>query len=160
MSIDENSLRSARTTFATLCAFLDERDWKYAKDEANLVVNSGARGEDLPMDIRFKVDAETQRVILYSQLPFTVPASKNEAVAVAVCTANDNIITGSFDYNPDKGVIVFRVTNTFMESLLGKDVFEYMLGIACYTVDEYNDKLFTLTQRDISLEEVYAMFSE
>ena len=40
-----------------------------------------------------------------------------------------------------------------MDSLISKDLFEYMIIIAIHTVDKYNDKFFMLAKGQMSIEE-------
>lgn len=150
---DEKAIRQAKIAFATLCEMLDMNKWHYDRDDENLVIKCGANGDDLPIDIRIKVDIERQIVSLYSQLPFKVPEEDRVMAAVAVSAANYNMVDGNFDYNISSGSIIFRLTSSFRESLVSKDMFEYMLFISCSTVDRYNDRFLMLIKHAISLED-------
>lgn len=151
---DEKQLKQARAAFQALCEMLEEKDWHYTKDEENLQIFCGAQGKDLPMEIRVEVDAKRQLIILLSQMPFMIPQDKREALAVAVSAANDGMIDGSFDYDYLRGGILFRMTSSFLDSLIGKDVFEYMLFCSCFTIDKYNDKFLMVAKSDMSNEEI------
>ena len=106
------------------------------------------------MDIRIEVDAERLLIILMSDMPFTVPEDRRTALAVAVSCANYGIVDGSFDYNYLTGHIVFRLTSCYRDSLIGKDLLEYMLYCSCYTIDHYNDKFLMVAKSDMSNEEI------
>lgn len=151
---DEKQLKQAQAAFQTLCEMLEESNWHYEKDAEKLLITCGAQGEDLPMKIRLEVDAERQLIILLSQMPYTIPESKRTALAVAVSAANHGMVDGSFDYDYLDGDIIFRVTSSFRDSLVGKDIFEYMLLCACYTIDKYNDKFLMVAKSDMSNEEI------
>lgn len=151
---DEKQLKRAREAFQALCEMLDEKDWHYDKDAENLLISCGAQGEDLPMKIRIEVDAERQLIILLSQMPFTIPEDRRTALAIAVSAANNGMIDGSFDYDYLGGNIIFRMTSTFRDSLVGKEVFEYMLYCSCFTIDNYNDKFLMVAKSDMSNEEI------
>ncbi len=150
---DDKVIRQAKNAFATLCEMLDMHNWHYDRDDENLIIKCGANGDDLPIDIRIKVDPELQIVSLYSNLPFKVPEDDRVMAAVAVSAANFNMVDGSFDYNLATGTILFRMTSSFRESLLSKDMFEYMLFVSCLTVDRYNDKFLMLIEHKMSLED-------
>ncbi len=150
---DENVMRQAKIAFNTLCEMLDSHEWHYDRDDENLVVKCGANGEDIPIEIRIKVSAEKQLVSLYSQLPFSVPEEDRVMAAIAVSAANYSMVDGNFDYNLASGNILFRLTSSFRESLISKDMFEYMLFVSCATVDNYNDKFLMLIKHVISLED-------
>lgn len=151
---EEKKLKLAKAAFASLCEMLDEHDWHYSKDESELKIACGAQGDDLPIEIRIEVDADRQLIMLLSQMPFSVPEERRTALAVAVSAANNGLADGSFDYSYLGGEIVFRMTSSFRDSLIGKEVFEYMLMCSCFTVDKYNDKFFMVAKNDMSNEEI------
>lgn len=151
---EEKDMKQAKAVFKALCAMLDEHDWHYDKFEEDLTIKSGAQGDDLPIDINIEVDRQRQLVSLMSYMPFTVPESRRTALAVAVSQANNSMVDGSFDYDYLSGRIVFRITSSYRESLIGKGLFAYMLSCACYTVDEYNDKFLVVAKNEMSVEEI------
>ncbi len=149
---DEKKLRNAQAAYATLCSTLDSHDWHYSKDDENLKIECGAQGDDLPMKITIRVDAERQLVMLLSHLPFVVPADKRLDLAVAVSVVNDRLVDGSFDYDVKSGHMFFRMTNSILENDMGRDAFSYMLFCSCQTIDAYNDKFLMLAKDLMSLE--------
>jgi hypothetical protein len=150
---DLKETKQAQNAFNTLCGMLDDHGWKYHRDDEKLCIECGANGEDLPIDIRINVDADKQLVTLLSQLPFKVPEDDRVLGAVAISAANYNMVDGNFDYNLASGSIIFRLTTSFRESLVSKDVFEYMLFVSCATIDNYNDKFLMLIKKAMSLED-------
>lgn len=152
---DENVIRTAKEVFTTLCAMLDDKDWRYERDEDKLCIQLSARGGDLPFAINIQVDPERQLVILISPMPFETPVERRREMAVAVAQANYGMVDGSFDYDfANTGRILFRQTTSFRESLIGKELLEYLLGCACYTIDRYNDKFFMVCQNTMTIDEV------
>ncbi len=151
---EEKELKQAQTVYKALCEMLNERDWHYEKDEENLAIKCGAQGDDLPMEIIVEVDRKRQLVSLLSQMPFAVPENRRTALAVAVSQANNGMVDGSFDFDYLSGRIVFRMTSSYRESLIGKQLFEYMLSCACFTIDEYNDKFLMVAKNEMSAEEI------
>ena len=150
--MDEKSIK-ARQVYDTMCAALDEMNWHYRRDDENLRVLSGARGDDIPMELTFRIDAERQIIILFSGMPFNIEEDKRLITAVAVCAANDKIIDGFFDYDIKSGRIYFKITSSYIDCEVGKDVFSYMLVIATRTIDDYNDKFLRLSSGTIGLED-------
>lgn len=146
----------ALDTFATLCQALDNNDWKYKKDEEKLIVECGAQGDDLPMEITIHVDAERQIVLLFSKLPFAIQEDKRLDVAIAVSAVNNALADGSFDYDVTNGRMYFRMTNSFMDSVLSEEVFAYMLYCSCKTIDDYNDKFLMLAKGMLDMEKFLA----
>ena len=150
----EKELKQAQAVYKALCDMLDDHNWKYDKDESELSISSGARGDDLPIELRIRVDAQRKLVTLLSQMPFDVPENRRNALAVAVSEANSTMVDGNFDYNYLTGKIIFRMTTSFLDSLIGKELFEYIFSCACYTVDEYNDKFLMVAMKDMSVDQI------
>ena len=151
---EEKDLKQAQAVYKALCEMLSERDWHYEKFEKDLTIKCGAQGEDLPMEIIVEVDRQRQLVSLLSQMPFAVPENRRTALAVAVSQANNGMVDGSFDFDYLSGRIIFRMTSSYHESLIGKELFTYMLSCACYTIDEYNDKFLMVAKNEMSAEEI------
>ena len=150
---DENQLKQAQATFETLCAVLDKYEWKYKKDSEKLSIECGAQGEDLPMSIDIIVDAEMTIVILLSHLPFIIPEDKRLEFAVAVSIINNKLVDGSFDYDVNSGHVIFRMTSSFLESVMGSEALAYMLFYSCQIIDEFNDKFLMLSKGMTTLEQ-------
>lgn len=147
------NIEQANDTFTTLCQTLDKHEWHYTKDEENLSIECGARGDDLPMEINVKVDADRMLVLLLSHMPFVVNDDKRIDIAIAVSAINNILVDGCFDYDIATGHMFFRMTNSFIESKISEEVFTYMLFCSCQTIDEYNDKLFMLFKGHITVEQ-------
>ena len=151
---EEKDLKQAQTVYKSLCNMLDERGWRYQKNEQELSIRCGAQGEDLPMEIIIEVDAERQLASLISPMPFEVPENRRAELAIAVTQANNGMVDGSFDYDFLSGRILFRMTSSFRQSLIGKAMFAYMLECSCYTIDEYNDKFLAVAKNNMSIHEI------
>ncbi len=150
---DEKNLKHARTVFDTFCLVLDKNEWRYKKDTEKLTIECGAQGDDFPMEINIKVDAERMLVLLISKMPFVIQEDKRLDVAIAVSAINNSLVDGCFDYDIASGHMFFRMTNSFIESKLGEDVLEYLLFCSCHTIDKFNDKIFMLSKGMVSIEQ-------
>ena len=157
---DEMNLELAKATFDTLCRTLDSHEWRYRVKEGELALTCGAQGDDLPMELNLEVDAGRTLVLLTSHLPYVVQEDKRLDVAVAVSAINHARVDGSFDYDVASGHTFFRMTNSYIESNLGEDVFTYLLFCACQTIDEYNDKLLMLSKGIISVEKFLQLIAK
>lgn len=153
---DQKNLEQAKITYNTLCQALDKHEWRYTKDEEKLSIECGAQGDDLPMEITINVDADRMIAILISHMPFMIQEDKRLDAAIAVSTINNMLVDGSFDYDVTSGHILFRMTNSFLESKIGEEVFTYMLFCSCHAIDEYNDKFLMLSKGMISIEQFLA----
>lgn len=149
----DEKLERAQKVYGTMCSTLDSHGWHYKKDEEGLSIECGAQGDDLPMEITIKVDAERQLILLLSHLPFVISEDKRLDVAIAVSAVNDKLVDGSFDYSIADGHMFFRMTSSFIESEIGNELFTYMLMVSCHTIDEYNDKFLMLGKGMMSIED-------
>lgn len=149
----QKQLEQARTVYGSLCAALDGNDWHYKRDDDELTVSLTIHGDDLPMDIVARVDAERMLVSVYSKLGFDVPEDKRVDVAAAVSAANWGIVDGSFDYTLTSGSLIYRVAASYRDSLIGTDLLDYLVNIVCGTVDRYNDKFFMICKGVLSLQD-------
>ena len=150
---EQNNLTKARAEFSTLCRALDNIQWVYKKDTENLSIECAVKGEDIPMDIIIKIDTNRMLVLLVSKIQFFIQEDKRIDVAIAVTALNNCLVHGCFDYDISSGGLFFRMTNSFTDSILGEDVYSYLISCACQTIDEYNDKLLMLAKGMISVEQ-------
>ncbi len=148
---DNNKLIYAREAYDGLCKSLDSIGWKYQRMDDELKIMFGVNGDDLPMTFLAIVDADRQLVRLISLLPFKMNKDKMVEGAVSVCAINYLLADGSFDLDLEEGNILFKLTSSFRNSLLGEETFKYMVAVACHTIDLYNDKLFDLSEGRLSM---------
>ena len=154
MEMDKEQLmKMGQNVYETICKMFDDRGFRYERHDEDLVITSTVSGEDIPLDMLFIVRPERQIVQLLSPMPFKIPDEKTVDLALAVTHANDGLIDGSFDFDMAKGRINFRLTASYIESILGKELFEYMLMVSAHTVDEYNDKFMMIAKGMYSLED-------
>lgn len=150
---EEMNMQKAKQVYNTLIRMLDTRDWKYEKHEEDLLIKSGIKGDDLPIEFIVVVKPKNQVVQFLSRLPFNMPEDKRVDGALAVCVANYGLIDGSFDYDLSDGEITFRLTSSYRESTLGEDLFEYVIMCAAITVDNYNDKFFMISKGMMTVQQ-------
>lgn len=150
---DEKTLKQAQTVFETLCRTMDAKGFHYEKQADKLSIFCSVRGEDLPIELNIAVDAERRLVMFLSHIPVVTPEDKRLDMAVAVSIVNNKLVDGSFDYDVTSGHMFFRLTSSFLESVIGEEVFLYMLLCASQTIDEYNDKFLMLAKGMMSLEQ-------
>ena len=149
--MDEIKIKHANSMYQKLCESMDLLDWKYTKNEDDLVIECSARGDDLPIDLIIKLNVELQILSLFSHLPFTVPEEKRLDFAVVTSIVNNTMVDGAFDYDISDGNIFFRMTNSYCDSTIGTDVLEYLIYCSCHTIDDYNEKLLLLSNGTLTL---------
>ena len=138
--------------FRRVCKKLDDRGWTYMPHDEDLVITLNVRGEDIPMELLFHVDAKRNLLKVLSVLPLAAAEDKRVEMALAVCAVNDQLANGNFDLNLSDGKVVFRVAAPF-EGGLPDETIDYLIGVTCVTVDEYNDKLLMFNKGMWTLEE-------
>ena len=149
----EVNMAKAREVFEEIVNMLDTRDWKYEKFEDDLLIRSGIKGDDLPVEFILFVKPENQVVQFISKLPFNMPDDQRVEGAIAVSVANYGLVDGSFDYDIKDGEIRYRLTSSYRDSNLSHDLFEYMIMCAASTVDNYNDRFFMLAKGMINIQQ-------
>lgn len=150
---DEQKVRQAVEVYHTIRHVLEEKHWHYSHDDEALTVACSAQGDDLPMELFVKVDAARMLTMVISHQPFVVPEDKRLDVAIAVSAVNNVLADGSFDYNIVTGHIFFRMTNSFIDSLVGEDLFTYMIFASCQIIDQFNDKFLQIAGGTLSVQE-------
>ena len=157
---DEKNLARAKQVYQTICKMMDQEKWKCKKDDEKLSIEAGAQGEDLPMELVIRVDAERQLVMILSHLPYKIPEDKRLDVAVAVSAINNLLVHGAMDFNVTDGNLFFRMASSFMDSDMGADAYRYMMYASCQTIDEYNDKLLMLSKGIVDISKFLEMLKE
>ena len=152
---DDKKLKNAQNVYKSLCEILDENGVRYEKHIDDMVVSFIMTGEDIPMDIVINVDAERELIRLLSPIRATFEGDKRVEAAVATSQVNFNLADGSFDYDFKNGRVLFRMTSSFIDSLISKEVLEYMIGVAGYSIDEYNDKFLMLAKGILPLKSFF-----
>lgn len=149
----EINWEKANSVYKTaICAF-ESDDLKYDRDDGNLTIKSGFNGDDFNMEFILKVNAEKEVVQLFSVLPFKVPEDKRVDLAIAICAANYGLVNGSFDYDISDGSIIFRMTTSYKDSIIGIELIKYMIYVSIGTVDSYNDKFFMIGKNMMSVQD-------
>lgn len=149
---EEMKLQTAKKVFDTACIMLDEKNLKFESNEEKLSIKCIMNGKDLPVEIMIHVDAQRQIVELISKMPFIVSEDKRIDLAVAVTVINDKLSNGCFDYDVKSGCLAFHVTNSFLDSELGRDALAYMFILTYKVADDYNDKLFMIAKDLLPLD--------
>ena len=105
------------------------------------------------MDLIIRINTEYQIIRLQSLLPFKMDESKRIEGSIATNYINYSLAMGSFDYNVADGSIAFRLVQSFRNSYISSEICNFIIDMACYTIDRYNDKLLVLSKGNISVSE-------
>jgi len=146
-------MSTAKHAYMAFLTALDQREWNYERNDEELRINIGVTGEDLPMDLIIRINTEYQIIRLQSLLPFKMDESKRIEGSIATNYINYSLAMGSFDYNVADGSIAFRLVQSFRNSYISSEICNFIIDMACYTIDRYNDKLLVLSKGNISVSE-------
>lgn len=152
----DKKLAKAQAVYSTLCDAIDRRNWTYDKLEDKLVAHFKVSGDDIPMQFIIIVDADRQLIRVLSPLPFKMSEGKRVEGAIATCEATYRLADGSFDYDMKDGSITFRLTASFADSLIGEELFQYIISCSCSVVDQYNDKFMAIDKGYLSVDDFLA----
>ena len=148
---DAKKLKNAQAVYGIICKALDDMGWKYKKEEEQLIVRFSATGNDLSTSFVIMADINRQLIRLMGYLPFEMSQDKRAEGSIATNFANYKFADGSFDYNLSTGAIYWRMTASFLESLIGTELVQYMIRCSCSTIDKYNDEFLAISTGQLSL---------
>lgn len=152
MSNVNQNLRAIRA-YKTICAALDDRDWKYKVFEEDKVVTLSFSTDGLPMEFIIIVDADRQLVRLLSRLPITFPEDKRVEGALATLAAGYAMVDGGFDFDLGEGKVTYRQAVCFQNSELSKTAFYHLVNCAFALIENYSEKLFAVSKGYLSLQD-------
>ena len=149
----EVDMKKAKAVYTTLIEALNKEELKYREDEENLRVDLSFGTDDLDVNMIIKVDADREVIRLLSPIPAKIPDDKRVDAAIAVCVANYGMVDGSFEYDITDGQLLFKMTNSYCDSMPGTETFVYMIRCSLAMVDVYNDRFFMLAMGMMTLEQ-------
>lgn len=145
--------------FYELCEILDEKKWKYRKDERELSILINVIGDDLPMPFKIVFYDEGKLFALVSPVA-ALPQDKIALGAVIVSAINYKLAEGCFDLNTENGQINFRNTTCYAGCLIDAQMFFGMVNFSCVVVDKYNDILANYASGEKGLDETLALIAK
>lgn len=154
---DAVKLAAAQKVYATVCAAIDEKGWKYERMDNDLIIKLCLRGDDLPIHHVIIVDAKQQLLRMASPIPLEMAEDKRTEGAIITSLATALLRDGSFDYDLMTGRIVFRMTSSFRDSEIGKGMIHYFVDYTNAAVDIYNDRFEAVNSGKMSVQDFIAL---
>ena len=154
LSMSLGDYERSQKVFEALCRDLDSREWKYKKDDDDFKVQFIVTGNDIPMSVTAVVQDKQQLIAFLSPLQAKYPEDKRQEGAVAVSFINNKLVDGCFDYDISDGSILFRLTNSYVDSDMGDELFSYIVDLSLTMIDEFNDLFENLTTGRMTLQEL------
>ncbi len=139
MAAEENVMRM----FETVCAAIAEDGLRFERNDAKRVVEFKLAATPFPVAYRIAVRSANRTVSFFSELPFRVPKERAEWFAMRLSKlVFENLYVGTFDFNPENGLIVFRAEIMYQESLISKQTIQLMKNIVYDTVTKHTEAIF------------------
>ncbi|MBO5836945.1 MAG: YbjN domain-containing protein [Oscillospiraceae bacterium] len=154
--MEEKQLAAAENVYKTVCAMLDSQGWRYEKHPEKKVVWLKLKLKNGLSSIMIVVEARTQTITFYAPVDFPVKEEKCMDMVLATVMANDGMVFGSFDYDMAGDEIRFRLTQSFRESQVEKELIEHMLLITASMVEKYVPRFLALNTGIIDIEDFMA----
>ena len=146
-------MSTAKETLDTVVKHLDSNGFKYDLDNEEMMIHLIWMGEDLPQPTLIHVDEERDVVHIVSPIPGTFSEDSMVDAAIAIAASNNGMVNGNFQLSLEDGTITFHITQYFKGSEFTEDDIHYMLSMAFTVTDLYNEKIFMLGKKMITLEE-------
>lgn len=151
--------KNAKIMYDMICNTLREKNLKFIDFEDTRTVMLQIEAE-FPMNLMAQVDEERQLIRLISLLPVEFPEDKRIDGAIAAGMTNFNMFVGSFDFDYERGRTAFRMTASFLNSVISPDVILSLVGRSVTMLDDYGTKLCKLAEGQMSIEQYLDMFDE
>lgn len=142
----------AKKVFDTICEMLNDIDFQYDKHEDEMVITSGAKGDDIAMPFMVRVSGDRQLVSFVSMIPIEIDKSVEQNLCIALSIINLGLVDGCFVYA--EGKISFKSAVTYRGMMVGKKMFEFWLLSLLTIIDEYNDKLNKIVSEHMSVDDI------
>lgn len=150
----------ARAVYTTLCNFFDEQKWKYGKDDRQMKAGGEVQGNKGTYSFHFQVNPENSLVRLVLFLPFGIPKEKSTEIAVVITGLNSLLAGGCFALDAQRELGFYRISNSFYDSTLDREVFIQMLLCAVGTVDMVAEKLASFVTGKMDMEQLLMALEE
>lgn len=153
---DDKRLQDAQTVYNTLCGILDDKEIKYNKTPEHLMASFLVSGNDLSIGIIAMVDPEKELIRMFTQLTFSFDEDKRLEGALATCSLNLLLADGSFDYDFSTGEVLFRITSSYKDSIISRDLVGYMIACLLITIVQNSDKLLKINSGELTVEDLFS----
>ena len=157
---EEKNLQQAQQVHAALCSLFAEGGYKYRKDDEQMKIGSTVEGKNGTYSFYFQVIPQNAQVHLILFMPFEVPQEKTDEYSVVITALNSLLAAGCFALDAQRKLAFFRVTNSFYDSILDREVLVQMLLTSGGTVDMVADKLGQFVSGKLDMEQLLSVLEE
>lgn len=149
---DNKLIARADEVYDILVSELDSREWHYDEDREKRTIRFSVSGKQMTVAYDFKIDADRQLILLNSLLPFDIKEGKSGDFMLAVCRTNSSLPDGRFRLYLENDAVSFDMTCSYIESLIGEELFEYLINYTLFIVDRYGPRLKDLNDDVIDVQ--------
>ena len=149
--MSRTDLMEMQENYNAIIKGLNAMGWKYSVGEYMHTVSYTVTGNGLPMSFMMTVDGENRLISVMSKLPIKVESDKYSDIAMAVCYANYKMADGCFHFDREKGHIYFKMSASYLNSVVGNKLIEYLANVSASTVDRYDDKFLAIANGDLTI---------
>ena len=148
MAVTPERVKEGKAVFDNLVNHLHSINLNFATEELEdrFVIRFNMSGDDIPMRFFLYVNPNQRIITLHSPQPVKFPEDKLDIGCKAICAINYRLSDGDFQIDIRDGEVLFNMSNSYADSLISDEVFNYMLGMSINIVDEFNDKLLMLSK--------------
>lgn len=146
-------MADSKKAYETVIVSFDAMNWHYNRDDKEQTITCKVKGDDLTMNILYKVIPDREIMYVKSAMPFTVAQDKLMPMCVAATIANYTMLNGSFELDISDGYLGFKIVTPFYGSEVTQELCTYMINLTCRMVDIYNDKFLAVAEGRMSLNE-------
>lgn len=157
---DNKLIARADEVYDILISELDSKKWNYKEDRKNRSVSFNVNGDLLPVAYNIIIDAERQLIKLRSVLPFDVKDDEAYALIFAVCRTNCCLTDGRFKLILENRTVLFDMTCSYIDSLIGEEVFDFLIFYTFIVVNKYNSRLRDLNEGTIDIQKYIEKITE
>lgn len=155
----ERQIALARENLATLCKTLDEDGINYNKDEQQLTVHTAVKGKNTDILVAIHFSPDVGVLAIMCPVNVEVPENYRGQFAIAVSRVNFAILEGGYDFNPQSGAVMYRLSTCYEESVLSEDAFRYLLFTAFKHSDEYHPALKTVAEKQLTVDQIISFIA-
>ncbi len=132
---------------------LDGEELKYGRNDEDMSVQLSFNSDDFDIILVFKVFPERDLITLFSPLTFTAPEDGRQDIAMAMTVLNDVTYDGMWTINISNGDMEFRMTNSYCDSIVGKNCYKDMMSMAITANHKFAAKFFMIGKSAMSFEQ-------
>jgi hypothetical protein len=158
--MNEKNIPSPEAVYQIICSALDSQDWHYSKQEKDMAIVLGLRGDAGPVNFLIEVDAQRQLICLMSPIEFKMSEEMRMDGALATLVANYGMVDGCFEYDLSDGSISFRMAAAYANSLIGKELILYMIACTKAMIDKYMPQFMAINKGMLEIEDFIAKEKE